>query len=272
MLSYTSLKEVVAEKQNEDFYGQLLGEYDQMMDWESRLQRETSLHQHLLERFHVKSILDAGCGTGRHCFHFHSLGVEKVVGVDASARVIELAKRRVMAIGSEIVFIQATFTELSEKVKGHFDLVCCLGNSISHLLIYDDLVLALKNFSHRLSGHGAVLIQCLNWERRLSLQDRFFPIQSHHTTEREKLFFRFLDFHDELITMNLSIFTKDETTMTRSWSNRISSTTLRPWRREILRMALEDAHLFVDSEYGSPELNPFHPLDSHDYIVVAKKK
>ncbi len=253
-----------------DFYDELLGEYDQMMDWESRLTRETPFFEKIISDYQIKSLLDAGCGTGRHCFHFLTMGLDAVVGADASERVIELARHRAAAIGGEIDFVQAEFTDLAKKVSGSYQLVCCLGNSISHLLSYDDLELALKNFRKLTTKTGIVLLHLLNWERKIALQERYFPLRSHPMPEGEKLFLRFLDFHDELVTMNLIIFQKDSTPQ-KNWYTRVSSTTLRPWRREILQMAIKDADLVIEREYGGMNLSPFNQKESPDYLVIARR-
>jgi glycine/sarcosine N-methyltransferase len=269
-MNHTKMKGVYTTTQSHNFYDQLLGEYDQMIDWESRLGRETPFFEKLFADYHVKSVLDAGCGTGRHCFHFSTLGAETVVGADSSEKIVELAQGRAAAIGGELRFVQAGFTELADRISGPFNLVSCLGNSISHVLTYDELELAFKHFRKLITRDGVVLIHLLNWERKIAQEERFFPPRSHPTPEGEKLFFRFLDFHEELVTMNLVIF-QQETTPVRKWITRTTSATLRPWRREILRMALEDADLTPVAEYGGMDMSPFHPANSPDYIVVAKK-
>jgi SAM-dependent methyltransferase len=264
------MKDMYANSQSRNFYDQLLGEYDQMIDWESRLTRESPFFEKLFKDYRVKSVLDAGCGTGRHCFHFATLGAEIVVGADASEKIAELAQARSNAIGGEIRFVQAGFTEVADRLAGPFNLVCALGNSISHLLTYDDLELALKSFRRLLSRDGVVLIHLLNWERKIAQVERYFPPRSHPQPEGEKIFFRFLDFHEELVTMNLVIFQKESTPQPK-WSTRTAATTLRPWRREILRMAFDDANLKIVQEYGGMDSSAFHPSNSPDYIVVAKK-
>jgi SAM-dependent methyltransferase len=269
-MNLNKMKELYVGSQNHDFYDQLLAEYDQMMDWESRLDRETPLFEKIIADHRVKTVLDAGCGTGRHCFHFLTLGVESVVGADASQRIVELAQSRSQAIGGEARFVQAKFTELKDRLSGPFNLVCCLGNSISHLLTYDDLELTLKNFRSLVSARGVILIHCLNWQRRLTVQERYFNPKGHPQPEGQKLFFRFLDYHDELVTMNLLIFQQDAS-QNGKWSFRANSTTLRPWRSEIIRMALKDANLNVITEFGGADMTAYSPGNSPDYIVLAKK-
>lgn len=269
-MNHTELQKIYAETHKQDFYDRLLGEYDQMMDWESRLQRETPFFEKVFADYRVKTILDAACGTGRHCFHFLSLGAESVVGADISEKVIELAKARAVVIGGDAQFVTAGFTELTDCVTGPFHMVSVLGNSLSHILTYDDLELSLNHFRKLLSARGIILLQLQNWERRLKNQDRFFPPRSHPTTSGLKLFFRFLDFHEELVTMNLIIFQQDPAQEDK-WTIRSNATTLRPWRREILLMALKDADLKLEREYGGMDFSPYQPNVSPDYILIARK-
>ena len=202
--------------------------------------------------------------------YFATMGIESIVGVDPATKVLELAKARAPDFDTDIRFIQASFSNVAEKIGDRFDLVCSLGNSISHLLKYDELELTLKNFRSLLSARGIILIQCLNWERRLARQERFFPPKTHLSADSEKLFFRFFDFGDELVTMNLVVFQR-KTSPTQSWSNRVITTKLRPWRRDVICMALEDAGLILVEEYGGTDLSAFNIEQSSDYIFIARK-
>jgi SAM-dependent methyltransferase len=253
------------------FYDELLAEYDQMMDWESRLQREAPFFEKIFHDYPVHSILDVGCGTGRHCFFFDTLGVERIVGADPSEKTLEYARAKAKASGSEIEFIEASFTTLTERVNETFDMVCVLGNSLSHLLKYDDLEKGLRNLRDKITDQGIIVIQMLNWDRRLALKQRFFPPQGHAGPQGEKVFFRFFDFLDELVTMNLVIL-KTDGSPGRRWTHRVLQTTLRPWRREILRMAVEETGLITEHEFGGTNLSPFDPQESPDYIFICRKK
>lgn len=264
------MKEINSDCAGADFYDELLSEYDQMMDWESRLERETPFFEKIFNDYGIKSALDISCGTGRYCFHFRTMGVESVVGADPSAKAVEMARARASTSGSDVRFVQASLTDAADHISGRFNLVCSLGNSISHLLKYDDLELALKNMRQLLSDRGIVVVQCLNWDYLLAHQERFSPLKSHSSKAGEKLFFKFFDYHDELVTLNLVIF-QQNSAPSRRWSSRILSTTLRPWRREILRMAVEDNGLSVDREYGCTGLSSYDPAESSDYIFIARK-
>ncbi|OYT42336.1 MAG: hypothetical protein B6U78_01455 [Candidatus Aenigmarchaeota archaeon ex4484_224] len=74
-----------------------------------------------------KTILDAGCGTGRHLNFFEKLD-KKVVGIDISKKMIKEARKKFrgyLAIGNIL--------SLPFKDKA-FDCAICLGNSLGSLL------------------------------------------------------------------------------------------------------------------------------------------
>ncbi len=252
-----------------EFYDQILADYDRMIDWESRLDQESPFLEQVVAENHVKSILDVACGTGRHCFHFETLGVETIVGVDPSSKLLGVAKARAAATSSETKFIEASFTNVTDKIQGPFDMVSTLGNSISHLLTLDDLNSCLKNFHKLCSPGGIILIQLLNWGARLAKNERFFKPRAHPTPKGEKLFFRFFDFQEELVTMNLVIFESSES-KAGSWSYRIISTTLYPWRKEVISRVVKDSGFVIEQEFGGTNLSAYNPVDSHDYILIAR--
>ncbi|MBU0520097.1 class I SAM-dependent methyltransferase [bacterium] len=263
------MNRLIKNQHGSHFYDQLASEYDQMMDWESRLHKETPFFEKVLRNYDVRSILDVGCGTGRHCFFFSTLDVDKIVGIDPAANVVQYAQSRAQVSGAEIRFIEGALPNLTDYVTERFDLVCLLGNVLSNLITYDNLELTLKNLKRVLTPSGVILIQMINWDARIASRDRFFPPTGHTSTQGEKLFFRFFDFHDELVTMNLVIF-HSPGSQPRSWSNRILQTKLRPWRREIITMALADTGFDLLQEYGGTDLSEYSQNESPNYIFIAK--
>ena len=55
-------------------YDQFAAGYDLMTDWEARLRSEAGFLRQLFERFQVRSVLDAACGTGQHAMAFARWG------------------------------------------------------------------------------------------------------------------------------------------------------------------------------------------------------
>lgn len=92
------------------------------------------LRQVVYERFDVtfevsgdvtgKRILDVGCGSGIYCVKYALLGASRVVGVDFSAPMLEIAAQRAQEqeVAAACEFIQADFMEADLKERFHISI------------------------------------------------------------------------------------------------------------------------------------------------------
>lgn len=73
------------------------------------------------------SVLDVGCGPGRYAIALAQAGAARVVGVDAAASMIAIAKSEAerLKVGARCSFITAGFTEFSTDEK--FDVIVATG-------------------------------------------------------------------------------------------------------------------------------------------------
>jgi SAM-dependent methyltransferase len=71
------------------------------------------------------SVLDVGCGTGRYLERAAARGAEHVYGVDSSASMIELARRRLDATGSRVDLVVGCFPDVD--IRDRFDVVLVVG-------------------------------------------------------------------------------------------------------------------------------------------------
>ena len=85
-------------------------------------------------------ILDLGCGFGEHCKDYIRMGAEKVVGIDISEKMLEVAK--VENSDPKITYLNLAMEDLNE-IDGEFDLV------ISSLALHyiEDFDGVLKNIN-----------------------------------------------------------------------------------------------------------------------------
>jgi SAM-dependent methyltransferase len=88
-----------------------------------RIERTTQTFEGM-ENF---SVLDVGCGSGRNSALFAQSGADRVVGIDFSAPMLELAREytRAKHVADRCEFIQADFLEY--PFKETFDIVVALG-------------------------------------------------------------------------------------------------------------------------------------------------
>lgn len=244
-------------------YDQFATGYDLMTDWEARLKGEAGFLRHLFDRFQVRSVLDAACGTGQHAMEFARWGLE-VTGTDLSRPMIDRARANAGAL--PIRFLVAGLGEHHQKAPGPFDAVTCLGNSLPHLLDGPALDGALEDFRAVLRPGGLLLLQNNNYDAILSHKRRFMGVASREVHRTEYLFFRFFDLGPELVTFHVVTFVK----AAGSWSFSEDSTPQRPVLRgdlapRLARLGFRDIAL-----YGDCQGNRFDENTSPNLVVVAR--
>lgn len=97
-----------------------------------------------------KRILDLGCGFGEHCKLFVENGAQKVVGIDISTKMLEIAKRE--NSDPKIVYINMPIEDISQ-IKESFDVI------ISSLAFHyvEDFEGVVKNVYKLLNANGVFL-------------------------------------------------------------------------------------------------------------------
>ena len=100
----------------------------------------------------VKSILDLGCGTGRHDIEFAKKRY-KVTGIDQSETMLDIANKESSNENTRYIKGDARYLELNEK----FDAVVSLFHVASYQTSNDDLVNYFKTASKHLKKGGIFL-------------------------------------------------------------------------------------------------------------------
>lgn len=102
---------------------------EQAKKWASRIRSGENIAHAYLEKpamyaklpdLHGKSVLCVGCGTGEECEHLKSLGADKVIGIDISSGLIEVAKQSYPALEFHVMDM-----EKIDFPAGSFDYIYC---------------------------------------------------------------------------------------------------------------------------------------------------
>ena len=104
-----------------------------------------------------RSLLDVGCGTGRHLAEFRRR-IPEVAGVDLSAEMLREARGR---LPRDVVLRQGDMR--SFRLPRTYDVVVCLFSAIGYLLRRADRDRAVANFFRHVSPGGVVLVE--GWVR-----------------------------------------------------------------------------------------------------------
>jgi SAM-dependent methyltransferase len=109
----------------------------------------------------AQSLLDLGCGTGRHAIRFTEKGYG-VVGVDRSPAMIAKArdhrKQLLPPIRERLTFEQADIRDL--RLGRQFDAVVALFHVISYQISNDDLIAAFTTAKAHLHTNGLFIFDC----------------------------------------------------------------------------------------------------------------
>ncbi len=247
-------------------YDSFSAEYDVMVSWPDRLARETPLLKAQLDRVGARTVLDLGCGTGRHAINLAHLGYD-VVGVDPSVDMIRRAEAN--AAGQPGVrFRPAGFGELAQRLGGPFDALICLGNTLPHALGEEGLAKALRDIAGVLRPGGVLVVQQLNYDRILAHGQRFLGLSQGEADGAEYLFFRFYDYAPGVLTFNVVIMRRDAQG---DWQHRVEATQLQPILSSQLLAKLAAAGFGTPQLFGSYGAEPYRALASNDLIVVAQR-
>lgn len=151
----------MAQKHPPSFFEKYASEYDAMTDAASREPKHRVEVDTLIEKFAPTSVLDAGCGTGLTARLFAERGIA-VVGIDSSSEMIELASKQCSPASVPARFLVARFESIPKEYTKTFDLIVCLGNSISGISSATGLRSAFGQFRRTLKPGGVLVLQMLN--------------------------------------------------------------------------------------------------------------
>lgn len=114
-----------------------------------------------LEYDKSKSIIDIGCGTGRHCIELKKRGYNNIVGIDLSDSQLKRAIEKANEEKLDIKFIKQDARDL--KFKNEFDIAIMLCEGGFPLMETDEMNYEiLKNASETLKDKGKLIFTTLN--------------------------------------------------------------------------------------------------------------
>jgi ubiquinone/menaquinone biosynthesis C-methylase UbiE len=137
----------------------MASEYDNIHDLWYRYEYER-LNEFLapyLRRSAGLRVLDAGCGSGFQTVQFAATGA-KVWGMDISPELVNMAAKKLLDTGSQSS-VQVSDLQAIPFLDGSFDVVCCLGSTLSFIPDYRK---AVEEMARVLRPGGRILIEVEN--------------------------------------------------------------------------------------------------------------
>ncbi len=137
------------------YYNKEAESYDAFNEANSALINATL--EKILQKYHVKTVLDLTCGTGSQVFWLTKCGFE-VVGSDINAKMLKIAKEKAKHENLDLKFIKG---DMRSVQVGEFDAAITIFNSIGHLT-KTDFKKALQNIKGNLKDGGIYIFDIAN--------------------------------------------------------------------------------------------------------------
>jgi len=248
--------------QIKSFYNKLAPIYNEMIFFNRRFKNEIPIFKKLIEKFQIRTAIDAGCGTGFHSIILSKLGI-KVWAIDISGKMLEQLKINSKNDNLNIITVKTSFDNINKVVKENVDSIFCLGNSLPHTISSNQLKKSIKNFYSILKPNGIIILQILNYDRILKKRQRIQSIKEN----RKYFFIRFYDYKSSIIRFNILTINKSKRKITHS----IQSTLLRPITSKYIENLLLSTGFRDINFYANLKFDRFYRNISIDMIVFAKK-
>jgi ubiquinone/menaquinone biosynthesis C-methylase UbiE len=219
----------------------------------------------LIQGQEVNSVLDIGCGTGNLALELASEGYN-VYAVDSDSQMITnaLDKKRGWGLMQYPRFRELNMEKLSRFFnKDEFDFTSCFGNTLPHLLSFENIEEFLKSVSIVVKSGSHFAIQILNYDYILDNHIEELPVIENDHLRFER-YYEYPE-NSELIDFRTKLTIKNEDEIL---ENHIS---LFPVQKNDLNGMLEEAGFRDISFYSDFDKTPLKK-DSLPLVIDCVKK
>lgn len=237
------------------------GLYDVLADRAGRIEREGPLLRHCLEAAPGRRVADIACGTGLHAHYLAEAGAE-VDAFDLSGEMVAYACRR-----RSHARIRYRVGDMRTVQGGPWDLVACLGNSLSLLSSEPDLAATLAAINTGLSPGGRCLVHVLNYSGQQALKPRHrVEVATWEDVRIVAVKSLVPDGDHTLLTLNFFVEERGK-------RHTVSEAAVqRNWTLTHLARAGEQAGLTIRSLWGGFDRQRYQPDASPDLLILFAAK
>ncbi|MDP3131156.1 MAG: methyltransferase domain-containing protein, partial [Bacillota bacterium] len=175
-------------------------------------------------------------------------------GIDLDEAMIEIARKKALALGSPAAFGVADIRSLSANAL--YQGVYCIGNTLAHLTEEDEIRDLVKKMYFALSDTGTAVIQIVNYDRVLDGNVTALPSLENAGRTLTRKYRR----DGGLVRFQTVLTYQDESYR--------ADTPLYPLRARTLQAILTSAGFRQVALYGDFDLRPFDPAQS--FALVAR--
>lgn len=245
---------------SQDGFSRVAEFYELLSDGEKRLQREAPLLAEWFDRAPGGRVADLACGTGLHAAFMAERGAT-VTAFDLSEDMLAYARAR--RPHAHVDYLQA---DMRNVHGGPWDLIICLGNSLSLLGSLSDVEAVMRAVNGALAPGGLFGVQVINYASPGARQARH-RVEERRTGDTELVAVKSLISHGDHTLLSI-VFHVLEGGCHRTVSETAMLVNL---SADDLRGAAERAGLATESVLGGFDRKPFDPEQSTDLIGLFRK-
>jgi SAM-dependent methyltransferase len=242
------------------FYDALAADYDAMTGFDQRFAAEQGFFASMVEKYKIKTALDAGCGAGAHALLLARLGVA-VTAVDASEEMLRAAAHHADAMRLPVTLRRIDLFRDTDSILERFDAAFCMGNTIAHAGSVDEAQKAIGGLLALLRPGGILVVQLLNFERILKDCPRII----NRKTVGDATYVRYYSYDKDTIVFKILTMRRTGARVVRT----LITTRLCPLRRKDLAEAFVSSGL-TPLMYGGIDFSPFNAAHSKDILVICQ--
>lgn len=209
-----------------------------------------------------KSLVDVACGSGGYSVELAKQGYE-MTALDDDAAMVRLVQSKADHKKLPVKVMQCDMRYLEDGLKGKFDGVFCIGNSIVHLGSHKEIETALKQMNKLLQEGGKLILQIINYDRIIKYGVNGLPAIENRDAglkfTREYLY----DRERKIIKFN-TLLTIDNGSQKDSYANSIE---LIPLEKADMERLLRNSGFERLKFYGDFKRSDH---DDHSYLLVIE--
>jgi glycine/sarcosine N-methyltransferase len=252
---------------NKEFHNFLLNDYDRMINWKKRLEKEMPLLDKLFREAKVERVLDIGSATGEHSIALAEKGYD-VIGIEPNFKMLQAARKKGKRKKGKAKFFKGGFPDFNKLIKVKVDALICLGNTLAHHPDYKSLNSTLRKFFPILREKGLLIFQGINADSIPLGSHRYQPTRYWKDQFGEKIIIRRYSRYErnftELSALRLSK-EKDK------WEMEETQQKLLAFESKRLLCLLKKAGFVSIKFYSDYDLTPFHSRKSESLLAVCEK-
>jgi glycine/sarcosine N-methyltransferase len=209
-----------------------------------------------------QTVLDAACGSGGYAIALARDGY-RVTGIDLDPGMIAYAREKAYELEIDVKFRIEDLRYITEE-DGKFSAIICIGNSLPHLLLDEDIQKALAELRRVLKAGGTLILQTVNYD--WILRDRPDSLPQIRNNELGITFTRNYTYREDgLIDFRTCLTVKSGETK-QDYGGTIK---LRPLTRNDLTQWLQKSGFHSLEFYGGFDRSP-HMVQSFHTVVTAR--